>query len=171
MKFESGMVGCLIVVLAIGGSIFGTILLSADESTYEVTKYDFKTEVTGLFDTDTSPEFFDYDLAKNYTGYYTQESTINGVRYWGGATFTPTGVNNYPVTYEPVRSETSTVTINSTNVESMTPASGIHGGTSTTSQFDYYNKAYQEPLRPTMGTISWPASSVYWDWGVTRSSR
>lgn len=148
------MVGCLIVVLAIGGSIFGTVLLSADESTYEVTKYDFKAEVTGLFDTDTSPEFFDYDLARNYTGYYTRESIINGVRYWDGATFTPTGVNNYPVRYEPANSETVTKTIDSSNVDSMTNTS-IPGPTSSTTQFDYYNKAYEIPVRPTMGTTSY----------------
>lgn len=101
MKFETGMAGFLIVVLAVSGSIFGTILLNAEESTYEVTKYDFKTEVTGLFPVDTSPEFYDYDLARNYTGYFTPDTQINGVNYFGGASFRETTVNNYPVRYAP----------------------------------------------------------------------
>lgn len=99
MRFENGMLGFLIVVLALGGSIFGTVLMSAEETTYDVTKYRFETEVTGLFPVDTSPDYIDYDLSSNYTGYYMEDTEINGVRYWGGATFTPTGVNNYPIRF------------------------------------------------------------------------
>lgn len=111
MRFESGMAGFLIVVLAVSGAIFGTIILNSSETTQEVTKYDFKTEVTGLFPVDTSPEFYDYDLARNYTGYFTLETQINGVNYFGGATFRETGVNNYPVRSAPSDSTTSTITI------------------------------------------------------------
>lgn len=101
MRFESGMAGFLIVVLAVSGAIFGTIILNSSETTQEVTKYDFKTEVTGLFPVDTSPEFYDYDLSRNYTGYFTLDTQINGVNYFGGATFRETGVNNYPVRFAP----------------------------------------------------------------------
>lgn len=111
MRFDNGMIGFLIVVLAVGGAIFGTILLSSEESTYDVTKYRYETEVTGLFPVDTSPEYYDYDLARNYTGYYTQDTVVNGVNYWGGATFTTTGVNNYPVRYAPDDSTTATITV------------------------------------------------------------
>lgn len=105
----------MIVVLAIGGSIFGTILLSAEESTQEVTKYRFETEVTGLFPVDSSPEYYDYDLSRNYTGYYTQDTIINGVKYFGGASFTDyPGVNNYPVKYGPTNSTSGNTTIDST---------------------------------------------------------
>lgn len=142
MKFESGMAGFLIVVLAIGGSIFGTILMSAEETTYDVTKYKFETEITGLFDSDTSPEFFEYDLSRNYTGYYTNESVINGVRYWGGATFTPTGVNNYPIKYEPEESESSSKTITLELTNSMTNAVNQVSGTQMNTGVTYYNKEY-----------------------------
>lgn len=111
MRFENGMLGFLIVVLALGGSIFGTVLLSAEESTHDVTKYRYETEVTGLFPVDTSPEYFDYDLARNYTGYYTADTEINGVKYWGGASFRETGVNNYPVRSAPSDTSSSTITI------------------------------------------------------------
>lgn len=111
MRFESGMAGFLIVVLAVSGAIFGTIVLNSSESTQEVTKYDFKTEVTGLFPVDTSPEFYDYDLSRNYTGYFTEETQINGVNYFGGATFRGTGVNNYPIKTTPDNRVTSDETI------------------------------------------------------------
>jgi len=106
MKFESGMLGFLIVVLAIGGGIAGTYLLSAEPTTQEITKYNLVADISGLFDTDESPQYFDYDLSQNYTGYYTEDTVINGVNYWGGADFTPTGVNNYPIRYGP-QNETS----------------------------------------------------------------
>lgn len=111
MRFENGMLGFLIVVLALGGSIFGTVLLSAEESTHDVTKYRYETEVTGLFPVDTSPEYYDYDLARNYTGYYTADTVINGVKYWGGASFRETGVNNYPIKTTPDNRVTSDETI------------------------------------------------------------
>lgn len=122
MRFESGMVGFLIVVLAIGGSIFGTILMSADSSTHEVTKYDYKADVTGLFDTDTSPEYYDYDLSRNYTGYYTINTIVGGVNYWGGATFRNTSVNNYPVKYAPNNvSSTETIDLIELNIPNTDP--------------------------------------------------
>ena len=122
MRFDNGMIGFLIVVLAVGGAIFGTILLSSEESTYDVTKYRYETEVTGLFPVDTSPEYYDYDLSKNYTGYFINDTVINGVNYWGGANFTPSiTVNNYPIKYHPDNSNTTTATIDhSTNVGNMT---------------------------------------------------
>ena len=97
MKFESGMLGFLIIVLAVGGAIAGTVMLSAEEQTNEVTRYVLVADVTGLFDTDESPKYMDYDLARNYTGYYTMETVVNGVNYWGGAEFVTANVNNYPV--------------------------------------------------------------------------
>lgn len=153
MEFKSGMLGCCIIVLMLGASVFGTILLSTDTNTHDVTKYKFETEITGLFPVDNSPEFMDYDLARNYTGYYTINSVINGVKYWDGATFTPTGVNNYPIRYEPTNSETITKTINLTNNASMENADVPLNPQN--SQFDYYNKQYSVPTRPSMGTFAY----------------
>lgn len=130
MRFDNGMIGFLIVVLAVGGAIFGTILLSSEESTYDVTKYRYETEVTGLFPVDTSPEYYDYDLSKNYTGYFINDTVINGVNYWGGADFTPSiTVNNYPIKYHPDNSNTTTATIDhSTNVANMTDSIATYTG-------------------------------------------
>ena len=101
------------IVLAIGFAIGGTILLSAEEQTNTVTKYKMVTDVTGLFDTDESPEYIDYDLSQNYTGYFTTDTVMNGVNYWGGATFSSTSVNNYPVRFAPEDSLSNTVDISS----------------------------------------------------------
>lgn len=142
MEFKSGMLGCCIIMLMLGASIFGTILISADANTYDVTKYRFETEVTGLFPVDNSPEFMDYDLSRNYTGYYITESVINGEKYWGGATFTSTGVNNYPIKYEPEESESSSKTITLELTNSMTNAVNQVSGTQMNTGVTYYKKNY-----------------------------
>lgn len=111
MEFKNGMLGCLVVLLMMGGAIFGTTLLSANETTETVTKYRFETDITGLFPVDSTPEYYEYDLSRNYTGYYTSETQINGVNYYGGATFTRTGVNNYSVKMAPDEIITSDETI------------------------------------------------------------
>ena len=121
MRFESGMLGFLVVVLAIGFSIAGTILLSAEEQTYTVTKYDLVTDVTGLFDTDESPQYFDYDLSQNYTGYYTMNTVVNGVNYWGGADYNPTSINNYPVQYAPEDDTTTSVDLSTLGLTNIDP--------------------------------------------------
>lgn len=129
MKFESGMLGFLIIVLAVGGAIAGTILLSAEEQTEEVTKYNLVADVTGLFDADESPQYLDYDLAKNYTGYFTTDTIENEIEYWGGASFTETSVNNYPVKYKPTGSSTSgTYDLNDYEnlIETTPPGVGKH---------------------------------------------
>lgn len=142
MRFESGMLGFLIIVLAIGGAIAGTILLSAEEQTYDVTRYELVTDVTGLFDTDESPQYMDYDLAKNYTGYYTVNTIYGGVPYWGGATFTDTGVNNYPIRYYPeVRTEGQYDLL--TKIDDYTPSDPPNGNTSVTHfEVEYYDSDY-----------------------------
>lgn len=99
---KNGMLGMCVLTVAVGLSIFATVLMSADVNESTVTKYDYLTDVTGLFPVDTSPQYFDYDLSQNYTGYYTDDTVVGNNNYWGGATFTrsPT-VNNYPVVFEP----------------------------------------------------------------------
>lgn len=130
------MLGFLIIVLAIGGAIGGTILLSADEQTYTVEKYNLVTDVTGLFETDESPQYYDYDLSQNYTGYFTDATIVNGVNYWGGATFTPAGINNYPVKYQPENVVDDSETID----ETMNSALDSYWNSYT--RVDYYDEDY-----------------------------
>ena len=164
MRFDNGMIGFLIVVLAVGGAIFGTILLSSEESTYDVTKYRYETEVTGLFPVDTSPEYYDYDLSKNYTGYFTDSTVINGVNYWGGATFTQsTTVNNYPIRYHPDNNNTTTAVINLTNVGNMTNSSLSDSYTG----ISWYNNDYGGTYSITSQSYTKTLSSVLTELNLT----
>lgn len=132
----------LVVVLAIGGGIFGTVILSADESTYEVTKYNFVTEVSGLFDTDTQPQYFDYDLSSNYTGYFTEDTVVGDFRYWGGATFTSTSPNSYPIPHAPDDETAGTMRLTQNLISELTDK--YLPDTSTMGMaVDYWHKPYE----------------------------
>ena len=86
-EFGSGILGCIICVLALMGSILGGFCLGVESETRDVTNYDYKTDLTGTFATENAPEYIDYSPAANFTGYlrnsvdYTQSSTANAFRY------------------------------------------------------------------------------------------
>lgn len=88
MQFKSGMLGACIVVLALFGTILSGFFLGVEPATREVTKYDYITDVTGLFDVTQSPEYVEYSPSSNYVGYtppltvdYSPSSTVNSYRY------------------------------------------------------------------------------------------
>lgn len=86
MRFKSGMLGVCIVVIALLGTVASGFLLNVEKDQREVTKFDYITDVTGLFDIQDTPEYVDYNPNANYVG-YTPSSAID---------FTPTSkVNNY----------------------------------------------------------------------------
>lgn len=74
MEFKQGMLGVVIVSLALVGALFGNYLAGVEASQYEVTKYSYLADVSGLFDYDQSPQYITYDPSSNYTGYYSEES-------------------------------------------------------------------------------------------------
>lgn len=77
------MLGVVIVMLAMVGAVFGTYLAGVDAEQYEVTKYDFMADISGLFDYDQSPQYIDYDPSSNYVGYYSQDSYVPAMeRYY-----------------------------------------------------------------------------------------
>ena len=164
MEFKNGMLGCLVIMLMMGCAVFGTILISGDESTYDVTKYRYETEVTGLFPVDSSPEYLDYDLSGNYTGYYTPDTIVGNVNYWGGATYDPSNnVNNYPVRYAPSNSVTGTATITSTNAANMANSSLVNGYTGIT----YYKKTYDGGYSYVTQSYTKTLTSVLSELGLT----
>lgn len=88
MRFKAGMLGCCIVVLSLLGTVASGFFLGVEPSTRDVTKYDFITDVTGLFDITQAPEYIEYSPANNYVGYspalaidYSPSSTVNNYRY------------------------------------------------------------------------------------------
>lgn len=86
-EFSSGILGCIICVLALMGTILGGFCLGVESETRDVTNYDYKTDLTGTFTTENAPEYIDYSPAANYIGYsrnsvnYTESITANSYRY------------------------------------------------------------------------------------------
>lgn len=88
MQFKAGMLGACIVVLALFGTILSGFFLGVEPATREVTRFDYITDVTGLFDVTQSPEYVEYSPSSNYVGYspalavdYTPSSAVNSYRY------------------------------------------------------------------------------------------
>lgn len=86
-EFSSGIVGCIICILALMGSVLGGFCLGGESGIRDVTNYDYKTDLTGTFATDTAPEYIDYNPAANFVGYpknsvtYEESRTANAYRY------------------------------------------------------------------------------------------
>lgn len=86
-EFSSGIVGCIICILALMGSVLGGFCLGGESGIRDVTNYDYKTDLTGTFATDNAPEYIDYSPAANFMGYsrnsvdYTRTNTANAYRY------------------------------------------------------------------------------------------
>lgn len=69
MKFKSGYLGICIVVLSLLLGTAGSLLLNVDKTTEASTKYEYKTDITGLFDTSQEPQYINFNPATNITGY------------------------------------------------------------------------------------------------------
>lgn len=86
-EFSSGIVGCIICILALMGSVLGGFCLGGESGIRDVTNYDYKTDLTGTFATDNAPEYVDYNPAANFVGYpknsvtYEESRTANAYRY------------------------------------------------------------------------------------------
>lgn len=86
-EFSSGIVGCIICILALMGSVLGGFCLGGESGIRDVTNYDYKTDLTGTFATDNAPEYIDYSPAANFMGYsrnsveYSKSNTANAYRY------------------------------------------------------------------------------------------
>ena len=121
---KNGMFGAMVVVIGITLAIFGTYLLDVDTETHEVTKYNYLTDVLGLFAYNNSPQYVDYDLASNYTGYYTQASDP----YVDGITYNTTKVNRYLLKFEPTSQDSSTEDLSQgTFTDKITPSGSYNG--------------------------------------------
>ena len=72
--FRNGMLGVVVVAVAIGAALFASYFAGIESVEHDVVKYNELADVTGLFDTETSPQYVDYDPSSNYTGYYSEQS-------------------------------------------------------------------------------------------------
>lgn len=112
--FKNGMLGVVIIALAIAGALFGSYLAGIETEQVEVTKYDYLADVSGLFEYDQSPQYIEFDPSTNYTGYYSDESYADNKYYFAEnqVDFTSSpNVNNYRIDLKPTLGEIRTVDI------------------------------------------------------------
>lgn len=105
MRFKPGMLGVAAVTLALVGMLLGSWVMSMDVTEEEVTKYNALTEIGGLFESEKTPTFTEYNPSTNYTGYYTSDSIVGTDRFFDGVEFSEsTSPNNFRVQKMPTSS-------------------------------------------------------------------
>lgn len=74
MEMRDGMLGVVIIALAMVTAFAGAYLAGITSSTEEVVKYNYLADVNGLFETEQYPQYIEFDPSTNYTGYYSEDS-------------------------------------------------------------------------------------------------
>ena len=116
VQFRQGMLGVAVVTFAIAAALLGSWVMSLDVEDKTVTVFDPVTDITPLFDSELAPAYTDYNPSTNYTGYYTQSTTINDVRYFGGVDYqTADRPNNFKLNLPPIEAHSGTVTLPDTD--------------------------------------------------------
>ena len=109
-------------------AIVATVALDVQEETVEVTTYEYVTTTTSLFDYDQSPQYIEYDLAKNYTGYYTADSQPywDGTGQKGSGYYTTSTVNRYILNLAPGDASSTTENMVSDSLAKEYEHTNIH---------------------------------------------
>lgn len=122
MEMKDGMLGVIIIALAMVTAFAGAYLAGITSSTEEVVKYNYLADVNGLFDTEQYPQYIEFDPSTNYTGYYSEVSKNpheDGYYFAEDQVgYTPNvdrydniRVNNYKLNLEPEAYEEGTVDV------------------------------------------------------------
>lgn len=122
--FRNGMLGVVIVAIAIAGALFGSYLAGIDTEQVEVTKYSFLADVSGQFSYDESPQYIDYDPSTNYVGYYSDASYSSFDDWYYFATddvdfVRSASVNNYKIVPKPTLGSESSLDLSTTTVDKV----------------------------------------------------
>lgn len=97
------------MVLALVLGLLGSWVLSLDVSERETIRYDFVTELTGVFETEQAPNYIEYNPSTNWTGYYTDRET----KYYAGVDATLTAQRNqYQVNMAPTDEYSGVIDLN-----------------------------------------------------------
>lgn len=99
MNFRNGYLGACIVVLGVVMTIVLGYALSIEVSDEQVTKYSYVADLNGLFDSEQSPTYIEYNPSTNYTGYYTDQSILNGNTYFAGSEYLKYDTSGKPNVY------------------------------------------------------------------------
>lgn len=81
MRFNTGVLGVVIVVIALLGTVLAGFVLNVTPTTHTATSYDYVTDVSGLFDYTEQADYIEYSPAKNLTGYSYVDGSGAGVDY------------------------------------------------------------------------------------------
>lgn len=103
-RFKPGYLGaCLVAVAILGGLLLGSVA-NVSTHTENTTAYEYKTDITGLFNVSQEPQFLNFNPASNYTGY---SNTVADVYNPSGIEYTHTTIaNNYRILTEQPHAET-----------------------------------------------------------------
>ena len=139
MNFRNGYLGACIVVLGIMITIVSSYALSIEVTDEEITKYSYVTDLNGLFDSEQSPMYIEYNPSTNYTGYFTNGSVINDTKYFDGVIYSQSEQPNaYRVDLKPENYEEETL--------NLTPSGGSFDGTIVLWGTTVYNNGNTEAL-------------------------
>lgn len=116
--FRPGYLGVSIAVIALLGGVLLGSLLNVSSHDVQTTKYDYVSDISGLFDVSDEPQYIDYNPATNYTGYTNTRAlsptnpSPSGIEFQESAT-----ANNYRIrttNYEQTAGPSGTVNNSST---------------------------------------------------------
>lgn len=124
MRFENGMLGVCISVLAIMGMILSGFVLSVDQYDRTVTGYEYVTDISGLFDYSDQPTFIDYNPSANWTGFYTSDPDItDGINFAGRSE----PANSYPINQENTQLEETSMDLSQQDLPAANPPGNPSG--------------------------------------------
>lgn len=155
--FKNGMLGVVIITLAIAGSLFGSYLAGVDTEQVEVTKYDFLADVNGLFTYDQSPQYIDFDPSTNYTGYYSDTSYQDGKYYFAEEEVgydVSSSVNNYKINKKPTITDMNELDISSLSLTITTDYRIRYYPEATTKYLDMYQISRSVDLKSLIQAMS-----------------
>lgn len=100
MKFQSGILGVIIVVIALMGTVFGGFILNVNGQSTVTTDYTSVTDVSSLYTYTDQPDFIEYNPAKNFTGYKLSNNSGSGINFTHSSTTNQYYMGQYTNTIE-----------------------------------------------------------------------
>lgn len=95
MEFNKGMIGVLLVILSLVGSVAIGVITNIESNKVDKDVEEYVADITGGFESEKEKSYTDYNPSNNYNG-YTNKTYSN--RF--AVDFEPSSyVNNYPLTY------------------------------------------------------------------------
>lgn len=163
---KAGKVGILVIMISLAGMLGIGWFMSMDVVMTEKTVYNELTDITPLFGSEQAPQYTDYTPSTNYTGYYTDDSVIDGVRYFGGVDYDPSArANVYRLELAPTATDTDTQSLST--ITELTGRSVVYyDGTSPSNAYFKWLGADTAPLTDLLALID----TTDWDVVTIRSS-